>query len=393
MSNSGLHSSVQHVGMPLPLKLFACFLSAFVICLALVFLAIGPVQLLTNFALHIFILPLSVLALLFFVDVLARRRFMPGKSRLALLLLLLAVAMQSGILLDWFAHWLMMPASIIAAIGIWRVYKLIGQGGVQQPSHPGLNWYRISLFFLGISLLALFLRPFFPAWQSALLHIHVQMSLYGFLGLAGISSLQVLLPAVSQRQDPSLPNRLKEDLPIVSFGVVLLSVGELLQPLISSLGLACLLLPLLRTALVWWRLYRDKICSLHGIAPVLAAALFGLVFSLLWALLGMVTLDLFIAGFLLPLLAGASSYLLPLWWLADVRPTAMKIGCLPMNHWSGLRAILYFLTGIMPVLSLTAAPYFGLLAFIWYVAIILRWSLNLSPGTSFFMIDPKRKNS
>lgn len=343
----------------------------------------------TPFLLHaallLFIQPLSLLAIIFFSGVLNRRRLALSTARNPLLLVLCAALLQLGVMQGLASRAWMTVAILLSLLALGFTQRLIAaKPEDNQRPNPALAWYQAALLWLAVGQLALLPLPWMDAWRAPLEGLHAQLGLYGFLVVAGIASLQILLPALTRRADPTLSVRLCEDLPIACFGVALLGAGLWLHPLIGALGLVCLSLPVLRIFNVWWRLYRAEILSLHGMAPVLAAALLGLLCVLFAALLDRDNAGLFIACFFFPLLAGAASWLLPLWQLNRVDSAPARLEHLPINHWGGVRGGLYAASALAYLLVPDARALLpALLAFVWFSWVLVRWLHNAPPALPY----------
>lgn len=368
--------------MRTPLKLFDALLVVFILFEILPYVVTTPPAFLPHLVLVACVLPLSFAAMAFFVSVLARRRIDFGQTGWLLPAMLAAGIVLSAGFLGKFSLTVMAFAIAAVSAGVWHASRLILKIGQEaaQPSHPGLDWYHAALIFLGAGLVGAFAVPFFPMWQEPLLMLHERLSLYGFLGLGAICSLQVLMSAVASRPDPFLIRRLGEDLPLAASGVILIAAGALLHPAIHLLGLACFGWPLARIAWAWWRLYRQEIFALHGIAPVLAATLLGFAAALAGTAARTGPLAVFVPGFLFPLVTGAAAYLIPIWRLASARPTAQRINRHRLNRWGGLRALLFSLAAVAPFAGIGSASFYGLMGLVWFSAAFIRWSLSAESG-------------
>ena len=136
-----------------------------------------------------------------------------------------------------------------------------------------------------------------------------------------------------------------------------LSAAAWIGPL-AWIGGALWAVPLVRLGASWLRLYRAEILALHGAAPLLAAALAGLAFSLIFGAMAPMAVAewlrptepalAFVSGFMLPLVSGAASQLLPVWlrpgvqshWHAKLRDS--------LGRYGGVRAVLFCLAGLRP---------------------------------------------
>jgi len=151
------------------------------------------------------------------------------------------------------------------------------------------------------------------------------------------------------------------------------------------------MVPLLQLGRAWTTLYSREIFQLHGAAPSLAAAYIGLVAMLLsgalhaYGILNPMDSTLaFILVFLLPLVTGAVSQLLPIWihpgmqtnWHAQVR---QKLGA-----GGGYRAMLFLLGGLLAGLGWRSGLLFSIAALIIFLlqlaATIRSHVINRTPG-------------
>ncbi len=177
--------------------------------------------------------------------------------------------------------------------------------------HPGLAWYQAALLFLIAGLVAIIAARSAPEWWWQLRNVHRTANLMGFLGLTTIGTLQVFLPTVGRYPDPETGLRLKRHLKIAVAGSVLAMAGAAEIPYCDLAGRLVWLYPLLALAWSPWH-NRERMNRPSGaILPLLAA---------LWGFIGLVisgevaNLPYLFTFFLFPLVTGAMSHLLPLWW-------------------------------------------------------------------------------
>ncbi len=246
------------------------------------------------------------------------------------------------------------PAGALLAAGaafallVWSRRRRAGMLG--RP-HPGLAWYETALACLVLALLAILVSAIWPQQALALRRFHLHLNTLGFVGLTAVSTLAVLLPTAVGRPDPGVGPRLRRDLPWAAAGTLLVAGGAGWFAPLAGVGAALWAVPLARTASSWLRLYRAEILALHGAAPLLAAALGGFVLSMIFGVLnafpppGSVRTSgaiwAYVAGFMLPLVSGAASQLLPVWlrpgvqseWHAGLRHS--------LGRYGGVRALLF----------------------------------------------------
>jgi len=207
--------------------------------------------------------------------------------------------------------------ALIAASASAAWMRRRGARAVGRP-HPCLRWYVAAAFCLAAAAAAVLAMQLWPDQYTALKRVHLHLNTIGFVGLAAIGTLLVLMPTVAARPDAGVADRLHRDLAPAVAGSLLIAAGAAWQSLLAWLGLALWLVVLSHLGAAWWRLYRAEIFAWHGLAPPLGAALAGLavllvagalqtVFSGVFANAGLV----FIALFLVPLVTGAAAALLP----------------------------------------------------------------------------------
>ena len=286
-----------------------------------------PRQAAAHLAFAVGAMPLIFAAMGHFVPVLTRSGEAPSWVRA---LPLLALAGGLGVVLSFLltGAWLRGPTlaslpALVSAAGMPIWIRVRGRGGLGKP-HPGLWWYPAACLCLVLALLAVPAMEIWPEARAALRLLHLHLNTLGFIGLTAIGTLQVLLPTAAGRPDPQAALRLRRDLPLALAGVLLVAAGAAWGGMpgrdVAGLGLLFWLLPLGRLGLAWFRSFRGEIFRRHGAAPSLAWALGGLLgMSLLGALHGAGFVDgvdaiaAWFLAFLLPLVSGAVSQLLPVW--------------------------------------------------------------------------------
>ena len=255
------------------------------------------------------------------------------------------------------------------SMGTWIVRRARATVGAL---HPGVAWYLAALGFLLAALLAVPAMALWPEQRAALRQFHLHVNLLGFVGVTAIGTLQVLLPTSIGRADGRASGRLVTDLKFACCGVLLLAAGAAFsvpglspgagRPLAVAGALLFVFAPL-RMATCWVVAYGERLGSLHGAAASLVLAcvgLIGLTFAGIGHALGFLagrdTVVGFVPAFLLPLVSGAATQLLPVW----LRPG-------PQGEWQlRLRAKLGRLAGLRALLMVSG----GLaVAFGWYQGI------------------------
>ena len=328
------------------------------------------------------IMPLILAAFDYFVPVLTRSGAASAPERalpwLALAAGLLALAHFVAPGAVPFAF----PAAVLGAFVAatasagWMLWR--GARAVGGP-HPCLRWYAAAALCLAAAAGAALAMELWPGNYVALKRLHLHLNTLGFIGLAAIGTLQVLMPTVAGRPDAGVTDRLILDLPPAFLGSLLIALGASWQVELAWIGVAFWLIPILRLGAAWWHLYRAEIFSWHGLAPPLAGALAGFVVLLaagtFQSALGGTMAGaafVYIALFLVPLLTGAAAALLPVLlrpgaqtaWHAAFREQA--------GRYSGMRAMLFLLGGLATILGRDEGFVLTLLALVLFVAQIRR---------------------
>lgn len=243
--------------------------------------------------------------------------------------------------------------ALAAALAHGVLIRQRAQRTIGRP-HPGLGWYLAAIACLTLALIGVLVMPVCPQHRSGLRLLHLHLNTLGFVGLTAIGTLHVLLPTAAGRPDAPAARRLRVDLPFGLGGVLLLAIGAAWSRPLSYLGLALLLWPVIRLGNAWAARYAREISARDGVAPSLALALFGLAGVLFVGaghatgyLAGADAVLAFVIAFLLPLVTGAASQLLPVWlrpgpqsaWHAEVRRMLARYG--------GMRAVFFVCGGLL----------------------------------------------
>ncbi len=295
----------------------------FAFATALVLFALTPARLLAAhviFALGV--LPLILAAMGFFVPVLTRSRA-PGRA-----IRLLPVAALAGgmlVVLHFAAPTVLARIDLVAAALLLVAALLLGwlwqrARAAIGPAHPGLYWYAAALGCLMLALAAIVLMPWLGGERTLLRALHLHLNTLGFVALTAVGTLQVLMPTVAGAPDPDAARRLRLDLPWALTGTLLIALAGI-DARLAWAGALLWAVVLLRLGWAWWRRYRAVMFTLHHPAAALAGAWLGLALLLVAGVLhgeGMVraldAVPAFVLAFLLPLVTGALSWLLPAWW-------------------------------------------------------------------------------
>lgn len=302
------------------------------------------------------VVPLILGAMVHFIPVLAR-----SKNSGKFIRLLPATTLLGGVLVTSyfafpqivpFAHYLGAAIIIIAvaSLGYWA-YRLRSKA-IGTP-HPCLDWYLAAMICLFIALGAILMGHFIPAQRAALRLLHLHLNTLGFIGITALGTLQVLLPTAVQRPDPKVATRMHKHLKWVVAGTLITACGAAWHPGFSWIGVPLLAIPFFGILKSWLQLYSKEIFKIHGATPALATALCGYAVAVV---LGAAhayhypyfnPVATFIIAFLMPLVTGAVSYLLPLWLRPGQQTTWHQAARKHLGFGGGLRALIFLTGGMM----------------------------------------------
>lgn len=267
---------------------------------------------------------------------------------------------------------------LAAAAGmlVWVLGR--GRKALGRP-HPGLYWYVAALGCLLLALLAIVTGLFWPAVYPLARLAHLHLNTLGFIGLSAIGTLHVLMPTALGQPDPQATSRLKRQLPWMLGGVA---------ATVLACGLPGLSLPAavlvggvaVATVTGWLRGHGIKCLLGDGVATSLLLATLG--FASLAAMgaahgLGWVpgrsAVAAFFILFLLPLVTGALSQLLPVWRHPGPLTPARTALRTRLARSGGLRAALFLAGGLF-------LPIHGLLGTGLVAAGVLLFAVALAGG-------------
>ena len=194
--------------------------------------------------------------------------------------------------------------------------------------HPGWRWYGAALGCLTMALLAILLIPALPLDWKPLRLFHLHLNTLGLVGLAALGTLPVLLPTALGKPDPEAASWLRRRLWLVAGGALVVATGAAVIWPFAAPGAALLLVAALGLMGHWGRRFGFKAILADGVSASLMAAVIGLLLTLVAGvahgaglLPGRPTLLAWGTGFLLPLVTGALSQLLPVWrWPGPMLP-------------------------------------------------------------------------
>ena len=352
----------------LPLLAIAALLS---LATAGVLLITGHVvpQLAAHLAFALGVLPLILAAITYFVPVLTRSG---ATGAVAWWPPLLAWAGGALAVFSFAANFSPILFSLAAALGVlaalslgtWTLHRARRMFG---PRHRGLDWYLAALGFLLLAMLAVLLMPLFPTLRNALRLFHLHANLLGFVGLTALGSLQVLLPTCIGNADPAAALRLRHDLKWAASGALLIAVGAssllpapvaMLAPALALLGAVFYGGVVLRMLHAWHRRFGRNLLLPHSAVSSLTAATLGLLCLLaLGAAHGFGWLPArpavagFVIAFLLPLVSGAASHLLPVWLRPGAQGPWHRALRARLCRWGGMRGLLLLMIGLVITVS------------------------------------------
>lgn len=307
-----------------------------------------------HLALAVGVMPLIVGAMGQFVPVLSRSSTPSIGVRVLPLLMLFAgvLVFYSFAASDQIYYFAVYVALVVAAIfAAWifrRAVKAVGK------PHPCLYWYLAAMLCLILALVTIIAMSLWPQQYLALKRLHLHLNILGFIGLTAVATLQVLMPTVISSPDVQAGPRLREHLKWALGGTLLISFGAAWFKPLLYLGALLWMVPLGRMGSAWYSLYRSEIFKINGAASSLAAAYVGFCATLLLGVLHAYRIQTFsdatlafILIFLLPLVTGAVSQLLPIW----LRPGMQTVWHADMRHklgaGGGYRAMLFLLGGVL----------------------------------------------
>lgn len=293
------------------------------VCSAVLALSgLGSPLAVAHLAFAVGIVPLIFAAMMHFVPVLTRtgepdRRLATLPSAAQATGLVAVAAMQGW--LPYSVVYLTAAVDLVFAAILLNWIALRARAALGTP-HPGWRWYATALVCLMLALLAIVLIPVWPSYGHALRIFHLHLNTLGLVGLAALGTLPVLLPTALGLADPEAGGWLRRRLWLVASGALMVATGAAISWPFAAPGTALMLVAALGLLGQWgrrfgiWPLIRD------GVSASLLAAVVGLLLTLAAGLLHGAdiistrpSLLAWASGFLLPLVSGALSQLLPVW--------------------------------------------------------------------------------
>ena len=340
--------------------------------------ALSPARLLAAhliFALGV--VPLIFAAIGFFVPVLTRSRgpgrairLLPGAALAAGLLTVLYFATPAA----RFVHIGVVAGALFVAVALLLGWVAQRARVAVGPAHPGLYWYAAALGCLALALPAIVLLPSLGGERVPLRALHLHLNTLGFVALTALGTLPVLMPTVTGVADPLAARRLRLDLPWALTGALLIGLAGL-DPALAYAGALLWAVVLLRLGWAWWRYQRASIFARHHPAAALAGAWLGLMLLLVAGVLhgaGILrpldAVPAFVLAFLPPLVTGALSWLLPLWWRPGASAAWLAKARARLARHSALRAALFVAAGTGVLLGTRAGMLLGIAGLLLFAA-------------------------
>lgn len=327
------------------------------------------------------VLPLILAAMTHFAPVLTRSPGVAGGTSL-----LSGFALGGGLWVFGALLWAprgFVPGAVVAAgaaavLAAWS-WRL-ARGGFSRP-HPCLHWYWAALLCLLLALAAISAAALWPQHYLPLKRAHVHLNLIGFVGLTAIGTLHVLVPTAGGFADPKAAERLRRGLPWALAGTFCVAAGAALFRPLAWAGAALWMVPLAGlAAMLWqaraaiWAAPASRLLGLAGLgygALMAAGAGHG---TGLFAPGG--ALGLYLLWFLAPLMTGATTHLLPVWW-CGAEADRQQAPRARLGYGSFARAALFLGGGVVWALGHAWGLALGGTALLWYLVVVLGVALRL----------------
>ncbi|MFN3401546.1 MAG: hypothetical protein ACK4Z4_14505 [Ferrovibrio sp.] len=255
-----------------------------------------------------------------------------------------------GVLPLWSLH---LAATLDAAAALLLFFWISRRlGDALGPPHPGARWYGAALLclFFALSLVPVWLM--IPELRPASRLFHLHLNTLGFIGLAALGTLPLLLPTALRQPEPMAATRLRVDLLPAFAGAVLIAAGAAAGHWLSIPGALLLAWVVGRDLVAWVRAYGRRVGA-DGTAPLLGATaglllllLVGLAHGAGW-MAARPALAGYVALFLLPLVTGALAQLLPVWRFPGADSPARQAMQRSLAGGGRIRAGLFFLAGLV----------------------------------------------
>lgn len=268
--------------------------------------------------------------------------------------------------------------SLLSCIGLsaWLIRR--AKRTLGKP-HPGWRWYLAAIACLGAGLALVPVMSVWPELWPSLRLLHLHLNTLGFVGLTAIGTLQVLMPTILSGPDADASVRLQQDLPLALIGVGLIAIGAAFWWPLSLLGSLSLGYVVARLGWAWLRRYGLRTIASSGPAASLAGALIGFLMLIAFGaahgfglLSGRDAVPAFVAGFLMPLVTGALSQLLPVWCIPG-RRTSMRDRLHKILGVGGaIRSLLFLGGGVLLAFGQNTGFWLAAAGILSFVTLVLR---------------------
>ncbi len=332
------------------------------------------------------ILPLILGTMTFFIPVLTRSGNPEPRALAAPLIGLLAGVMLAYAL--FFSFRLYPVAALLALAAVIRILwwsRGRSRNTLGQP-HPGLLWYQLALVSLATGLVAILAGYLWPELWIPLRRIHLHLNLLGFIGLTALGTLRVLLPTAGSFADDGSHRWLATAWKPMAAGTLLIAIGSAWSPVMAVAGAILWIAPLpgfFRQTLIG---RRQQIWTGTGATPSLAMALPGLLLAMTHGFahaLGWTPTPqastIFILAFLLPLVTGAATQLLPMWLIPGNRGEEQQQLRDRLGQLGLLRATLFLASGVFAFAGVDRSHLPALLALAHFL-VMLGMALSAQTG-------------
>lgn len=273
-------------------------------------------------------------------------------------------------------HWSLHLAATIDAAAALLLFFWISRRmrDTLGAPHPSAHWYGAALLclFFAVSLVPVWLAM--PESRPALRLFHLHLNTLGFIGLAALGTLPVLLPTALRQAEPTAAQRLGTDLLPALIGAVLVAAGAAAGFWLAVAGALLLVWVVGRDLVAWIRAYGRKLGA-GDTAPLMGATVgfllllvVGLAHGAGW-LAARPALSGYVALFLLPLVTGALAQLLPVWRHPGADSPARQALLHRLIRGGPVRAALFFIAGLAFLFDL---PFAGVPAALALADFVLR---------------------
>lgn len=212
--------------------------------------------------------------------------------------------------------------------------------------HPGWRWYGAALGCLLLALAAVPALLTVPGLYLPLRAFHLHVNTLGLVGLAALGTLPVLLPTALAAPDPEAAGWLRHRLWPATGAALAIALGAGFAWYMAVVGGVLAFVLAFGLLGQWWRRFGPAALWRDGVAASLCAAVLGYLLLIAAGVAhgaGLIparpAIAAWMVGFLLPLVSGALSQLLPVWrWPGPATPARrqMRDRLAATGRWRGL---------------------------------------------------------